>query len=573
MSRTMRGWWRSALLMLAAVVLMVAAGVASAQPAINPNTLGKGEWVYIIGSARTSAGVTTNQQFMDYLRNKGVKWVVVKCGDYGTWWTQFDSSLITAAHNSGLLIFGYQRVGGTNLTAEINVGKQCLASGADGYIVDAEVEFNGKNTQATQMMQSLRATYPNAFIAHSPLPYIDYHTTFPYVEFGTYCDAVMPQCYWLDIGVTPTKMLQDLNDQWKKWHTTWKSQGKGAAVKPLIPIAQGHAKYPEGTALNAAQVTEFCNLLKADTAPANPSGPWTGVSFWSAQHHTASVWTAIGGVTCNPYTGGTTQELDNGGPGHSESGTWTTSTSAGFFGTNSRYASVGGSAVATWTPTVGTAGNYEVYAWWVQGSNRSTSARYRVTHAGGTTDWNANQTANGGQWNLIGTFPLNVGTSAKVELLAASSTGGSVVIADAIKIVFKTHADVIVDNTSTQFTASTNWATSTSPTGFYGTNCRTRSTASVSDSATWNATLPVTGTYQVYGRWTSATNRSTTAPFVITHAGGSATVNVNQQLNGGTWVLLGTYTFNEGTSQRVRLSCWTTTGFTVCADAIKFVAQ
>jgi hypothetical protein len=47
-------------------------------------------------------------------------------------------------------------------------------------------------------------------------------------------------------------------------------------------------------------------------------------------------------------------------------------------------------------------------------------------------------------------------------------------------------------------------------------------------------------------------------------------VNVNQQQNGGTWVVLGTWTFNAGTSQRVRLSCWTTAGFYVVADAVRF---
>jgi len=131
-------------------------------------------------------------------------------------------------------------------------------------------------------------------------------------------------------------------------------------------------------------------------------------------------------------------------------------------------------------------------------------------------------------------------------------------------------ADVIVDNVAPNFTASTNWTAGTSTAGFYGTNYQFRSTAAISDLATWNVPLTQTGNYKVYARWTSGTNRSATAPFQITHNGGTTTVNSNQQTNNGTWVLLGTYNFNSGTAARVKLSCWTTTGFVVVADAVKF---
>jgi hypothetical protein len=46
-------------------------------------------------------------------------------------------------------------------------------------------------------------------------------------------------------------------------------------------------------------------------------------------------------------------------------------------------------------------------------------------------------------------------------------------------------------------------------------------------------------------------------------------VQKNQQVNGGSWQLLGSWSMNAGTNQ-VRLSCWTTTGFVVIADAIKW---
>lgn len=133
--------------------------------------------------------------------------------------------------------------------------------------------------------------------------------------------------------------------------------------------------------------------------------------------------------------------------------------------------------------------------------------------------------------------------------------------------------EVIVDNTDSGFSASTNWWTSTSVSGYYGTNYHTRSTASVSDAATWKATLPADGSYKVYARWTAGTNRAAAAPYIIYHTSGSTTVNVNQQTNGGTWVLLGTFSMYQGTADRVKLSCWTTVGYYVVADAVKFVKQ
>jgi hypothetical protein len=135
-------------------------------------------------------------------------------------------------------------------------------------------------------------------------------------------------------------------------------------------------------------------------------------------------------------------------------------------------------------------------------------------------------------------------------------------------------ATVIVDNTTPGgFTASTSWFPTTSTPGYFGTNYHARATAAVTDPARWTVSLPATGTYRVSARWTSGSNRATAAPYQIVHAGGTATVNVNQRNNGGTWVVLGTYTFNAGTAERVRLSCWTTLNQFVIADAVRFEQQ
>ena len=134
-------------------------------------------------------------------------------------------------------------------------------------------------------------------------------------------------------------------------------------------------------------------------------------------------------------------------------------------------------------------------------------------------------------------------------------------------------SDIIIDNTSGSFSCSGNWSTGTMSTDKYGTDYRWRSTAAVTDPATWTPNITAEGTWAVYAWWAQGANRSTTAPYQVTHSGGTATVNKNQQSGGGQWNLLGTYTFGLGTGYPTKLSCNTTLGYVVVADAIKWVKQ
>jgi hypothetical protein len=132
---------------------------------------------------------------------------------------------------------------------------------------------------------------------------------------------------------------------------------------------------------------------------------------------------------------------------------------------------------------------------------------------------------------------------------------------------------VTADNVAGSFSVNGSaWFTGTSIPGFIGANYHARATEAVSDPATWTINLPTAGTYRVDAIWTAATNRAASAPYQIVHTGGSTTVNRNQQVNGGTWQSLGNFSFNAG-SNTVRLSCWTTAGFFVIADAVRFTRQ
>jgi hypothetical protein len=130
--------------------------------------------------------------------------------------------------------------------------------------------------------------------------------------------------------------------------------------------------------------------------------------------------------------------------------------------------------------------------------------------------------------------------------------------------------DIVVDNNSAGFSASASWIAYSSAADKYGADYKGRSTAAVSDAATWTVNVPTAGNYDVYAWWPAGTNRPTSAPYIVYYNGGNQTVNVNQQTSGGTWNKLGRWNFAAG-NNNVKLSCWTTAGFTIIADAVRMV--
>ena len=128
---------------------------------------------------------------------------------------------------------------------------------------------------------------------------------------------------------------------------------------------------------------------------------------------------------------------------------------------------------------------------------------------------------------------------------------------------------IVVDNLATSFAASSSWWTSTSQSDRYASDYKVRSTAAISDTAEWRASLDARD-YEVFVWYSQGANRASAAPYFVYHQGGATKKVVDQRANGGRWVSLGTYAFAAGTAPRVGLSCWTGSGQFVIADAVKF---
>ncbi|MEM8863970.1 MAG: fibronectin type III domain-containing protein, partial [Planctomycetota bacterium] len=122
------------------------------------------------------------------------------------------------------------------------------------------------------------------------------------------------------------------------------------------------------------------------------------------------------------------------GPAFEKTSGWTLSVGGGSFDGTYLFGSAGGSSTATWQFEVEGYGQAQVLAWWVDGGNRADSVTYSVETAFGTTDLTADQTTSGGQWVSLGFVPVAAGIT-EVTLDAANATGGSLVVADAVRLV------------------------------------------------------------------------------------------------------------------------------------------
>jgi N-acetylmuramoyl-L-alanine amidase len=126
---------------------------------------------------------------------------------------------------------------------------------------------------------------------------------------------------------------------------------------------------------------------------------------------------------------------------------------------------------------------------------------------------------------------------------------------------------ITIDNSNAGFSCSATWATGTSAADKFGADYRWRSTAAISDPANWSANITSAGTYAISAWWAAGANRSATAPYILPNG---TTVPKNQQVSGGSWQGLGSVSLGTG-AQVTKLSCWTTSGFIVVADAVRLV--
>lgn len=241
--------------------------------------------------------------------------------------------------------------------------------------------------------------------------------------------------------------------------------------------------------------------------------------------------------------------VDNGDAGYAETGTW------GYEVTNGRQVAFGAQdkvvrasgATAAWTPTLPSAGSYEVYAWNPNLLDTGhTAARYTVQHDGGSTDVVLDQTTAGQQWVSLGAYSMTPGAGQRVSVVG-DAAGEGILRADAVKFVPST----VVDHGSPGYSEAGTWSTSTAVTGWRGSTTRYASHSAA--TARWAPTLPAAGRYDVYA-WLPPhdTSMPNVSGFEVTHAGGTADVAVTDTTPRDGWVRLGNYAFDAGSGGAVQ---------------------
>jgi hypothetical protein len=260
---------------------------------------GKGLWIWELSSLYPKFG--TVQAIAQKCKDVGIAWVALKSGDgTHTWETQggvaqFNTDIINIFHQYGLKIYSWSYVYGDDPKREADISVWSLEKGVDGHIFDAEGQYEGKPEAAVIMLESVRGRQPDAFLAHAPFPIIDSHQTFPYLEFGKYCDAVMPQVYYGEFKKKPAESVIWMYDNFMRWENIWKAAGHEDSIKPLSPIGQAYDDPGIGYTCSPEDILDFIDATKG----------YMSCSFWSFQHVVSSklsdqLWGALKSGELNP---------------------------------------------------------------------------------------------------------------------------------------------------------------------------------------------------------------------------------------------------------------------------------
>lgn len=226
---------------------------------------GKHMWVWSIAS--TCSGDL--DAIITKARDIGASGVIVKSHDGSNVWDQFASTVGTL-RASGLTVGAWGYHYGDDVEGEAAAAIKSIEAGADWYIIDAEIEYEGKHDQAKQLGEKLRAIYPNFPIGYSSFPFADLHPDFPYAEFSSFCNVALPQVYWGELAPTVSVCLQKTFDLYAAWGI------------PVAPVGQA---YPTNYVPTADDYKEFEFVSKTRGA--------SGVSFWSMQHATDAMFESI----------------------------------------------------------------------------------------------------------------------------------------------------------------------------------------------------------------------------------------------------------------------------------------
>jgi PKD repeat protein len=178
--------------------------------------------------------------------------------------------------------------------------------------------------------------------------------------------------------------------------------------------------------------------------------------------------------------------------------------------------------------------------------------------------WTSNINGTIGSSSSFSTSALSAGNHT-ISLVVTDNQGAVSDAAVEYLVVEPAGGGLIIDNGDSRTSSTGTWAVSGAP-DFYGVD-----SVWSRDGATytWHFIPPQSGYYDLSMWWTEWSSRSSSVPVRIQYAGGSTTVSINQQQNGGQWNSLGGYFFQAGSQYAVTITSQPYPTST-CADAVMF---
>ena len=273
--------------LLPLAVLLACLALAPAASADDDPFAGNGMWIWQVPKAAGGdpAGIA------ERARAANIDTLFVKAAHGPAPWSQFSPEFVAALKAEGLNVCGYQRLLGTRPTAEAAAAATAVTAGADCFVIDAEVELEGKYRQARIYMKSLRKRIgPDFPVGFTSFPYVSLHPLEPYSVFLGEGGATvnLPQIYWKAIGHSPSVAFA---------RTVADNSVYG---KPLAPIGQLY----EGP--SRSDVLSFRRLGLAYDV--------TGVSWWSWDSARTSGWAALTPRVGRPALPAAAADVPDGAP-------------------------------------------------------------------------------------------------------------------------------------------------------------------------------------------------------------------------------------------------------------------
>lgn len=219
------------------------------------------------------------QAIVHRAQTAGLSHVIVKVADGAQPYNaSYLPGLAAALKAAGIALWGWQYVyGDSPLDEAATAVKIASQIRLDGFVVNAEREYEGKFGPAGAYMERIAEGLKGVPLALTSFRAPEYHPSFPWAEFLSHCQLNMPQIFWVE-SHNPAQLLNQTIQQFRH-------------IYPIVPLAPTGPAYQDTRWRPLpGEVTEFMAAAKQKVLES--------VNFWNWDYagspQGSDLWQAIG---------------------------------------------------------------------------------------------------------------------------------------------------------------------------------------------------------------------------------------------------------------------------------------